>query len=133
MIFASVDGAPDDGLEELWGRVNEVRKAGREDPGSWSVKSIPPVMAPFAADLAEGANSAHAPPPLAVPAMTFGGAAEALAAFPVRARMRILSQQLTEGLWEAGDWGPLERFVAEEYLADTLWAGAYSRPLFGST
>ena len=29
---------------------------------------------------------------------------------------------MTEGLWEAGDWGPLERFVAEEYIADTLWA-----------
>ena len=35
---------------------------------------------------------------------------------------RILSQSLTEGRWEGGDWGPLERFVAEEYIADTLWA-----------
>lgn len=35
---------------------------------------------------------------------------------------RILSQQLTEGMWEAGDWGPLERFVTEEYISDTLWA-----------
>ena len=25
-------------------------------------------------------------------------------------------------MWDAGDWGPLERFVAEEYIADTLWA-----------
>ena len=33
-----------------------------------------------------------------------------------------MSQKMTEGLWEAGDWGPLERFVAEEYIADTLWA-----------
>ena len=29
---------------------------------------------------------------------------------------------MTEGMWEAGDWGPLERFVAEEYVVDTLWA-----------
>ena len=29
---------------------------------------------------------------------------------------------MTEGLWEDGDWGPLERFVAEEYVVDTLWA-----------
>ena len=29
---------------------------------------------------------------------------------------------MTEGMWDAGDWGPLERFVAEEYIADTLWA-----------
>jgi nuclear cap-binding protein subunit 1 len=37
-------------------------------------------------------------------------------------RRRILPQEQTEGLWDAGDWGPLERFVTEEYIADTLWA-----------
>ena len=35
---------------------------------------------------------------------------------------RALAQAQTEGLWEAGYWGPLERYVAEEYIADTLWA-----------
>jgi len=42
--------------------------------------------------------------------------------FPFFSKLRILSQKMTEGLWEAGDWGPLERFVAEEYIADTLAA-----------
>ena len=92
MLFAPAAGSPpgmvDDWLEELWGRVNEVRKAGKEDPGSWSVKSIPPVIQQFAQDLAEGGGDRHVPPPLAVPEMSFSGPAEALAAFPVRPRLR---------------------------------------------
>lgn len=92
MVFAPAAGSPagmvDDWLEELWGRVNEVRKTGKEDPGSWAVKSIPPVMAQFAQDVAEGGGDRHVPPPLAVPEMAFSGPAEALAAFPVRPRLR---------------------------------------------
>ena len=37
-------------------------------------------------------------------------------------RRRILPQEQTEGLWDAGAWGPLESFVTEENIADTLWA-----------
>lgn len=81
-------GTVDDWLEEVWGRVNEVRKAGKEDPGSWAVKSIPPVMQQFVQDVAEGGGERHVPPPLAVPDMGFSGPAEALAAFPVRPRLR---------------------------------------------
>jgi nuclear cap-binding protein subunit 1 len=92
MVFSPAAGSPagmvDDWLEELWGRVNEVRKAGKDDAGSWTVKSVPPVMAVFAPDIADAGGDRHVPPPLAVPEMSFSGPAEALATFPVRPRLR---------------------------------------------
>lgn len=35
---------------------------------------------------------------------------------------RILDPNFTEGTGNADAWGPLERFVAEEYIIDTIWA-----------
>jgi nuclear cap-binding protein subunit 1 len=35
---------------------------------------------------------------------------------------RILDSNFTEGTGNPDAWGPLERFVAEEYIVDTIWA-----------
>ena len=91
MTFAAADGRADDWLEELWGRVNEVRKAGAVAIEAWQVKSVPAVVEPFAEEIAAGSVNSHPPPPIAVPKMTFTGAAEALAMFPVRPRLRCVS------------------------------------------
>lgn len=85
MTFAA--DATDDWLEEIWGRVNLTRKAGAGgNEAAWRVASIPPSQAPFAEEL-EG-SAKHAPPQLAVPKKTFDGVAAALAAYPVRPRLR---------------------------------------------
>ena len=92
MLFAPPAGSAadtvDDWLEECWGRVNEVRKAGAQDEASWTVKSIPPVTDIVTGDEFEYAGHKHTPPPLKVVEMTFSGAAEAIAAYPVRPRLR---------------------------------------------
>ena len=49
-------------------------------------------------------------------------AATALTKFPSRPRLRVINRAQTEGGWEKNDWQPLERFVAEEHVVDTLWA-----------
>ena len=67
---------------------NEVRKAGAQDEASWTVKSIPQVTDVVTGDEFEYAGHKHTPPPLKVVEMTFSGAAEALAAYPVRPRLR---------------------------------------------
>jgi nuclear cap-binding protein subunit 1 len=96
MLFAPPAGSAadtvDDWLEECWGRVNEVRKAGAQDDASWSVKSIPPVTDIITGDSFElGGGAHHTPPPLKVAEMSFSGAAEALASYPVRPRLRCES------------------------------------------
>jgi len=88
MIFAS--DATDDWLEEIWGRVNEVRKAGHQNAESWTVRSVPPVTMAFEEELREAGGDKHVPPPLAVPNVSYDGPAAALAAFPVRPRLRCV-------------------------------------------
>ena len=66
MLFAPPAGSAtdtvDDWLEECWGRVNEVRKAGALDDASWSVKSIPPVTDIITGDSFELGGGAHHTP-----------------------------------------------------------------------
>lgn len=120
MLFAPPAGSAadtvDDWLEECWGRVNEVRKAGAQDDASWSVKSIPPVTDIITGDSFElGGGAHHTPPPLKVAEMSFSGAAEALAAYPVRPRLRcesianrsILPNQFPNFSLEPGGWSRL--------------------------
>lgn len=53
--------------------------------------------------------------------MVAGGQAAQLACYPPRSRLRVLAVKQTEG-----DRAPIERFVMEEYILDTLvfWADA---------
>ena len=61
MIFAS--DATDDWLEEIWGRVNEVRKAGHQNAESWTVRSVPPVTMAFEEELREAGGISTCPRP----------------------------------------------------------------------
>ena len=92
---ATAAAEADDWLEELFGRVNETRRAGRVHPEAWTTGSVPALVSAFeefdpsAADANGGrAAETHAPPPMKVPLCAFESVAEALAAFPARPRLR---------------------------------------------
>jgi len=114
-------GLVEDYLEELWGRVCVSQQS-----GSWEAASLrrARVHAPFRAHLAARCTPHDAPLLPDVPAIAPGlvprSLAAAVAAFPPRPRLRALPRESTEGN-DAGRM-PIERFIAEELIADTLWA-----------
>ena len=67
-----------------------LRKAGHQNAESWTVRSVPPVTMAFEEELREAGGDKHVPPPLAVPNVSYDGPAAALAAFPVRPRLRCV-------------------------------------------
>jgi|TARA_B110000977_G_scaffold63300_1_gene86081 nuclear cap-binding protein subunit 1 len=83
----------DDWLEEIFGRVNETRRAGRENPEAWTTASVPPLLSVFEEfspeSMTQETSNVHTPPPMKVPGVSIdAGAATALATFPVRPRLR---------------------------------------------
>lgn len=110
-----------DALEELWGRVNEADKRGLR---GWAVAGIVNVQEPFEQELFS--FSTVDAPKVTIPDYSHylqtDSAATALQKFPSRPRLRVINRAQTEGGWEKKDWQPLERFVAEEHVVDTLWA-----------
>ena len=105
MIFGAGDGAKDaaagsvapaaladDWLEETFGRVNETRRAGRANPEAWTTASVPAVLSAFPEFAPEALTRVEprTPPPIKVPLPSPSGVAEALAAFPVRPRLRCV-------------------------------------------
>ena len=86
----SVAPLTDDWLEETFGRVNETRRAGRANPEAWTTASVPALLAAFPEFAPEALTRAEprTPPPIKVPVSSLNSVAEALAAFPVRPRLR---------------------------------------------
>lgn len=88
-------------------------------PASPPPPQLARVHEPFAADFSR--SEPHALPRLRVPpvhpALNPATFASALAAYPPCPQLRILPTQMSEGSRE-----PVERFVVEELLADTIWA-----------
>ncbi|CAL6359768.1 unnamed protein product [Bathycoccus prasinos] len=115
------NGHEPDALEELWGRVNEADKRGLK---GWAVAGIVGVQEPFEQELFS--FSTVEAPKITIPDyeeyLNSDSAATALTKFPSRPRLRVINRAQTEGGWEKNDWQPLERFVAEEHVVDTLWA-----------
>ena len=117
----NINSREPDALEELWGRVNEADKRGLK---GWAVAGIVGVQEPFEQELFS--FSTVEAPKITIPDyeeyLQSDSAATALTKFPSRPRLRVINRAQTEGGWEKNDWQPLERFVAEEHVVDTLWA-----------
>ena len=84
----------DDWLEETFGRVNETRRAGRTNPEAWLTASVPALLSAFPEFSTEALTSkdeTRVPPPTKVPFLSFASVSEALAAYPVRPRLRCVA------------------------------------------
>jgi len=116
---AAESGEGEDYVEELWGRIQVCAGSGVWDASSLARTRV---HVPFKAQLETG-STPHALTDLPVPDLAPGLApasyAAALVAFPPRPRLRLLDARQTEG---DASRAPIERFVAEELMGDTLWA-----------
>ncbi|KAK3269980.1 Nucleic acid dioxygenase ALKBH1, partial [Cymbomonas tetramitiformis] len=118
---AGMDDDDEDFIEELWGRISVLHEG-----GNWNVQSVTKYHSPFEHRLAKAISHDLPAITLAPPPRPPAGAspAEALAMmtrmFPGRPRLRIVDHKKTEG-----DRAPIERFVIEEFIMDTLklWEG----------
>jgi nuclear cap-binding protein subunit 1 len=84
----------DDWLEETFGRVNETRRAGRANPEAWTTASVPALLSAFPEFSTEALSTrdeTRVPPPTKVPFLSFASVSEALAAYPVRPRLRCVA------------------------------------------
>ena len=111
----------EDFIEELWGRVSDLAQS-----GNWTVTAVPQLAAPFEHKLATAIH--HDLPTMPIPGppqLPTGSATQrkavSMAKYPPRGRLRVLAKKHTEA-----DRPPMERFVVEEYVLDTLqfWAAA---------
>jgi nuclear cap-binding protein subunit 1 len=117
------DDTGDDELEDLWTRICVSAHQKQWDAATLARARV---HAPFKAHLT-AACAPHALPPLEVPPAPHArwldaheSYAGARAAFAPRPRLRVLAPERTEGADPSRL--PLERFIAEELMADTLWA-----------
>ena len=115
----------DDTLEDLWNRLSVCA-----DTGVWSSVHLvrTRVHEPFMRELLaqEGGSVPHELPPLDVPALCPGLSPstywEALHQFPLRPRLRVFDAARCESSDTGDQLAPVDRFVGEELVSDTLWA-----------